>query len=95
MGTWIFTYRISQHKKQIHTTNPADQTDPAIYGNTVVWADDRNGGSDIYMQDLSTKKQTRITTSGEASVPDIYGNKIVYVKYAANDDETWYDTLHV
>jgi beta propeller repeat protein len=74
------------NKKQIHTTNPAYQTVPAIYGNTVVWADDL----DIYMQDLSTKKQTRITTSGESG-PDIYGNKIVYHKYAANDDESWYE----
>lgn len=79
------------NKKQIHTTNPADQTDPAIYGNTVVWADARNGGSDIYMQDLSTKKQTRITTSRVASVPDIYGNKIVYDKYTPTDHDVWYE----
>lgn len=53
---------------------------PAIYGNTVVWWDNRNenGKWDIYAYDLSTSKETQITTSGSAYCPDIYGNKIVW-----------------
>jgi beta propeller repeat protein len=80
-GNWDIYILDLSTKKQIGTTNQADQTDPAIYGNKVVWTDGRNGGSDIYMQDISSKKQTRITTSGQASMPDIYGNKIVYPKF--------------
>jgi beta propeller repeat protein len=77
-GNWdIYIYDLS-NKKEIHTTNLANQTSPAIYGDKVVWEDDRNGASDIYMEDLSTKKQTRITTHGKASNPAIYSNRIVW-----------------
>ncbi|MGB9929498.1 MAG: PKD domain-containing protein, partial [Methanosarcina sp.] len=39
----------------------------------------RNGGHDVYLQDLTTKKQTRITTSGKAIRPRIQGNRIVWM----------------
>ena len=77
-GNWdIYIYDLST-RKEIHTTNLANQTVPSIYGNKVVWEDERNGGHDIYMQDLSTKTQTRITKSGKAINPAIYGNMIVW-----------------
>ena len=31
------------------TTNGSSQSEPAIYGDRIVWRDDRNGNSDIYM----------------------------------------------
>jgi TolB protein len=49
-----------------------------------VWTDDRNGDSDIYTYDLSTKKESRITASGVehyAGSPGIYGNRIVWVDW--------------
>jgi beta propeller repeat protein len=77
-GNWdIYIYDLST-KKEIHTTNFANQTVPAIYGNKVVWEDERNGGHDVYMEDLSTKIQTRISKSGKAYNPAIYGNRIVW-----------------
>ena len=47
-----------------------------------------NGGSDIYLQDLSTKKQTRLTNDGSSWTPAIYGKKIVW---NAADSLTLYD----
>jgi len=69
------------------TTNTSDQYYPAIYGDRIVWQDDRNGrfNSDIYMYDLSTKKETQITTSGSAEDPAIYGDRIVW-----QDDRSGY-----
>ncbi|AKB74937.1 cell surface protein [Methanosarcina lacustris Z-7289] len=62
--------------------NTSDQFDPAIYGNKVVWTDNRNGGYDIYMQNLSTKVQTRITTGETAPDHAIYDNRIVYRNFS-------------
>jgi len=75
----IYMYDLSTSKEtQITTTGRAYY--PAIYGNRIVWQDDRDGDykHDIYMYDLSTKKETQITTSGSVEVPAIYSNKIVY-----------------
>ena len=55
---------------------------PAIYGDKIVWQDDRNGKTDIYMYDLSTKKETQITNTEQTDEnPAIYGDKIVYSSY--------------
>jgi len=64
-------------EKQI-TTNPSNSKNPVIYGNKVVWQDNRNGNWDIYIQDLSTKKQTHITNQADQINPAIYGNKVVW-----------------
>lgn len=50
-----------------------------IYGDKIVWADNRSGNWDIYMYDLSTMKETQITTNPSDSInPAIYGNNIVW-----------------
>jgi beta propeller repeat protein len=73
-------YDLSSKKETRITTNGSRQSYPAIYGNRIVWDDDRNGEIDIYMYDLSTKKESRITTnSPEACFPAIYGNRIVWM----------------
>jgi beta propeller repeat protein len=59
-------------------TNHGTASNPAIYGNTIVWQDNRNGNWDVYIYDLSTKKQIHTTTSANQTNPAIYGNKVVY-----------------
>ena len=64
------------------TTNAANQEDPAISGNRIVWEDRRNGNADIYMYDLSTNIENRITTNSSQQVsPAIDGNRIVWRDY--------------
>ena len=55
------------------------QWDPAIYGNTVVWEDSRNGNWDIYGYDLSTHTEFPICTDGDGQYnPAIYDNIVVW-----------------
>ncbi|MDR7665260.1 PKD domain-containing protein [Methanosarcina sp. Z-7115] len=60
------------------TTNPSNSWEPSIYGNKIVWTDDRNGNNDIYIQDLSTKKQIHTTNTAAQHSPDIYENRVVW-----------------
>jgi beta propeller repeat protein len=74
------------------TTNKADQFNPSMYGNYIVWQDTRNGGSEIYLQNLATKIQTRVTKGIEATEPCVSGNKIVWQdKRNGNWDIYMYD----
>ncbi|AKB36716.1 cell surface protein [Methanosarcina siciliae C2J] len=57
---------------------------PDIYGDRIVWAEERNYKTDIYMYNISTQMKTQITTSGSASNPSIHENKIVWVGYGDN-----------
>ncbi|AKB74941.1 cell surface protein [Methanosarcina lacustris Z-7289] len=87
-GNWdIYMYDISTSTETQITTNESCQTNPAIYGDKIVWQDDRNGNRDIYMYDLSTSTETRITTNeSNQSEPVIYGDKIVWVDELRIDD---------
>jgi beta propeller repeat protein len=65
--------------QKIITTTSGRAMCPDIYGNKIVWQDNRNGDWDIYMYDLSTQKETQITTNSSDSInPVIYGNNIVW-----------------
>lgn len=60
------------------STNTAEQWNPSLWGNYIVWQDARNGGSDIYLTDMATKVQTRVTSKVEAAEPCVSGNRIVW-----------------
>jgi len=52
---------------------------PAIYGDRIVWQDNRNGNNDIYMYNITAGTETRITTNtASQQYPDIYGDRIVW-----------------
>ncbi len=60
------------------TTNPSNSWNPSIYGNKIVWEDDRNGNWDIYIYDLSTHQEIHTTNKADQHSPDIYGNMVVW-----------------
>lgn len=60
------------------TSNTASQENPDIYGDLIVYQDNRNGDWDIYMVKYGYP-ETRITTNTANQIgPRISGNKIVY-----------------
>jgi beta propeller repeat protein len=60
------------------TTNPSNSLNPDIYGNTIVWQDDRNGNWDIYIYNLSTRQELHTTNTANQVSPAIYGNRVVW-----------------
>ncbi|HIH74747.1 MAG TPA: PKD domain-containing protein, partial [Methanosarcina sp.] len=62
------------------TTNKSNQFNPVIYGDRIVWSDERNGpdDTDIYMYDLLTSRETQITNSVLRQLGvAIYGDRIL------------------
>jgi beta propeller repeat protein len=77
----IFIYDFDTHKETRLTTDPADQADPAIYGDRVTWSDKRNHGIwwDLYSSNFATGKEDRLTDSTTlARGSAISGNRIVW-----------------
>ncbi|MHC1753918.1 MAG: PGF-pre-PGF domain-containing protein [Methanosarcina sp.] len=75
----IYMYDLSTSRETQITTNEFEQSEPFIYGDRIVYIDDRSGNWDIYMYDLSISRETQITTNGlNQELPAIYGDKIVY-----------------
>ncbi|WP_440946116.1 PGF-pre-PGF domain-containing protein [Methanosarcina sp. T3] len=93
----IYMYDLSTSREIQITTNESNQSMPAIYGDRIVWQDDRNGNLDIYMYDLSTSTETQITfNSSRQYDPAIYGDRIVWTddrndKNGINSDIYIYD----
>ena len=73
------------------TTNKSNQTIPTIYGDKIVFFDDRSGRGryNIYMHDLSTSRETQITTNNSHYNPNtgpaIYSDRIVWQEYDRHD----------
>jgi TolB protein len=78
----IYMYDVSTSTKTqitIGFTSDGSCLFPAIYGDKIVWQDERARNSDIYMYDLSTSTETRITTNESSQTrPAIYGDSIVW-----------------
>jgi len=61
------------------TTSPADQIDPKISGDRVVWQDSRNGNWDIYMYDFAAGMETAVADGPDEQImPAIDGDIVVW-----------------
>jgi beta propeller repeat protein len=61
------------------TTNTADQNDPAISGDIIVYTDYRGADADIWYYDLGTGSESSVTTApGSQVLTDVSGGTIAY-----------------
>jgi beta propeller repeat protein len=92
-GNWdIYMYDTFTSMETRITTNESLQINPAIYGDKIVWQDDRNGNWDIYMYNLSSSTETQITTNESNQMwPAIYGDRIVWVDDRNGSEIYMYD----
>jgi len=90
-GIHIYMYNLSTSKETQITTNESVQWSPAIYGDRIVWTDERDEHEEIYMYNLSTSKETRITNTQLKNnqspyqlgkiYPAIYEDRIVWFDF--------------
>ncbi|HII92149.1 MAG TPA: PKD domain-containing protein [Methanosarcina sp.] len=59
-------------------TNHGTASSPDIYGDKIVWQDNRNGNWDIYIFDLAAKTEIHTTNLTNQTVPAIYKNLVVW-----------------
>ena len=78
----IYIFDIPTRIAKKITDDSFSQYSPNIYGNTVVWQDDRNGNFDIYAYDLVTEQETQITDNEfDQKQPKLFGNTVLWVDY--------------
>lgn len=78
----IYIYDILTQTSRKITDDSSYQAAPDIYGDTVVWQDNRNGNFDIYSYNLVTEKETQITDNEfDQKQPNLFGNTVVWVDY--------------
>ncbi len=76
---WLFDFR-SWRAVNVNNDDPV-QYDPDIWGDTIVWHDDRNGNWEIYSCDVKTLVPRRLTYDPDEEqnfMPRIYGDRVVY-----------------
>ena len=91
----IYAYNLSSSIEFPICTNSANQSNPAIYENIVVWTDNRNNNDDIYAYNLSSSIEFPIcTNSANQSNPAIYENIVVWTDNRnGNSDIYKYDLI--
>lgn len=65
-----------------------------IYGNIVVWVENRNGSMDVYMQDIAKHKTRQITFDGNSNSPNVYGDRIVWERLY-REGEKWSSDIYM
>ena len=79
--------------KEIQTISSQgmSRTNAAAYGDYVVWEDNRNGHSNIYLYQISTSTETQLTPDGSSQInPSIYGNNVVWEDYRDGNEPEIY-----
>lgn len=68
------------------TTSLADQFDPALSGNVIVYSDLRGSDADVYYYDIATQSEHRVTSAvGNQQLNDVSNGRIVYTDYRTFD----------
>ncbi|MBU7031627.1 MAG: carboxypeptidase regulatory-like domain-containing protein [Theionarchaea archaeon] len=75
------------------TIDPGNQVNPAIYGDIIVWEDDRNGNWDIYGYMISTRTVFQITSDESNQMePAVQGDTVTWMdERNGNTDIFLYD----
>jgi beta propeller repeat protein/parallel beta-helix repeat protein len=64
------------------TTNESDETQPAIYGDKIVWQSNHNGTYTLHLYNISTSSETPIVSSNNSEFyPVIYNDRVVWWEY--------------
>ncbi len=73
---------------------PGNQDKPRIFGDTLVWADDRGGNWDIYMEDLETHEERQISSGRyDEIVPRIWGSAVVWEEQVRRKNSETHDVF--
>ncbi|HWQ48772.1 MAG TPA: PKD domain-containing protein, partial [Methanosarcina sp.] len=59
-------------------TTHGTASNPDIYGDKIVWQDNRAGNWDVYIYDLSAKTEIHTTNTTDQIAPSIHGNLVVW-----------------
>ena len=76
----IYMYDISTGQTIQVSSKNVEQRFPVMYGDKVVWREQRPGVSSIYMKDLSTGAETKVA---DGASQHIHGNLIVFIPNGA------------
>jgi beta propeller repeat protein len=75
---WMHTF--STGVTEVLEAHTAEQTDPVLSGDLLVWADDRNGDRDLWMTNLSNGKSGVLyDTIGDQDEPWLDGTTLVFL----------------
>jgi len=87
----IYLYDISSGETTVIHPSTTYAINPAIAGETIVWAGANDGEDyDIYAYDLVTHQETRLlSTPYDQHYPDISGDYLVYGEYPVDHAELW------
>lgn len=84
---------------QTQITSNRETYNPAIYGNTVVFAEliygDLQIETNIHMYDIPTKKETQLSTSGTAYSHHIYDDRILWMDNSIQDEVNYTRNIHM
>ena len=87
MGDRITAINIRSLQQVASWLVPRDATGIAISGNIIVWADNREGGSDsVYGYDLRTQTEFLVAMGGNVRNPAVYGDFVVWQDHREGDD---------
>lgn len=84
------TYALLNGTEQQITTDLNAQFDPAIDGSYIVFTDNRDGTSDVYLHDLDTGAEFPIANTEEDEfLNDVSANLVVYTLATFDDDDIY------